>query len=278
MANWIAGVPTLESSFGGKYFGWMTACAKPDGGLDRERSTLRAPVAIAPGGTFLGQPVQEDAAVAKVIAPFLKAVEVEQERRIGPVLAAPLLRDYNSLSPLGALAAEALRRFASADAAVINAGGLRADLPKGPLTYGALYQALPFENRAVVVKVTGEQLLEVLSVLSRSGHGYPQISGLTLAGEPGAWTGATFADGRALDPTQRYRLATVDFLVGGGDGLSATMATLPDDAVEKLPGAPVVREIVLGYLEKSPLAVPQPPAPGLPALKPSPVDPPPSEH
>ncbi len=250
MANWIAGVPTLESSFGGKYFGWMTACAKPGGGLDREHSTVRAPVPIVPGGPFLGKPVVEDPAVVKVIAPFLDAVEAEQNRRIGPVLEAPLLHAYTSLSPLGALAAEALRRFASADAAVINPGGLRADLPKGPLTYGSLYQALPFENRGVVVKVTGEQLLELLSVLSRSGHGYPQVSGLSLAGVPGAWVGATFANGQPLDPQKQYRLATVDFLVGGGDGLRAFMSTLPEDAVEQLKGAPVLREIVLSYLEK----------------------------
>lgn len=251
MANWIAGVPTLELSFGGKDFGWLTACARPTGGLDRDRSTLRPPLPIVPGGNFLGKPVEEDPAVQKIVTPFLKSVEAEQDRRVGPVLGAPLLHDYNSLSPLGTLAAEALRRFTAADAAVINAGGLRADLPKGPLTYGALYQALPFENRAVVVKVSGEQLLDVLSVLSRSGHGYPQISGLSLAGQPGAWTGATFADGRALELHKQYRLATVDFLVGGGDGLRETMASLPEGAVERLDGAPVLREIVLGYLEKS---------------------------
>jgi 5'-nucleotidase len=253
MANWIAGVPTLEASFGGKYFSWFTACAKPGGGLDRDRSTLRAPVSIVPGGSFLGKPVEEDPAIVKIIAPYLQAVEAEQERRVGPVLAAPLLRDRNSLSPLGALTAEALRRYAVADAAVINAGGIRADLPKGPLTYGALYQALPFENRAAVVRVTGQKLLEILSVLTRSGHGYPQVSGLTLAGVPGAWTGATFTGGRVLEADMLYRLATVDFLVGGGDGLRETMASLPAGSVERLEGAPVLREIVLSYLEKSAL-------------------------
>jgi 5'-nucleotidase len=254
MANWIAGVPTIESGFGGKHFGWLTACAKPGGGLDAERSIVRAPVPVVPGGSFLGQPIQEDPAVTRVLAPYLKAVEAEEGRRLGPVLTEPLLRGDKSVSPLGALTAEALRRFAGADAAVINAHGLRADLPKGPLTYGALYQALPFENRAVVVKLSGEKLLEVLSVLSRTGHGYPQVSGLSLAGVPGAWTGATFSDGRALDPGRQYRLATVDFLVAGGDGLHDTMASLPVDAVERLADAPVLREIVMGYLEKNPLA------------------------
>jgi 5'-nucleotidase len=251
MANWIAGVPAVEAGYGGRQLGWLTACAKPGGGLDADASMLHAPVAIAAGGRFLGEPVVEDAAVARAIAPYLAKVAAQADRRLGPVLSAPLVRDYNAPSPLGSLVAEALRRYAHADAALLNAGGLRADLPKGPLTYGALYQALPFENVAVVATVTGAKLLELSSAISRSGHGYPQVAGLELEGKPGAWTGAVFADGRRLEPGRRYRLATVDFLAAGGDGLKSAMASVPKQAVKRLDGAPVLREIVLAYLAKA---------------------------
>ncbi|MHB8419231.1 MAG: bifunctional metallophosphatase/5'-nucleotidase [Myxococcales bacterium] len=251
VANWIASVPALEAGYGGHHFGWLTACAKPSGGLDPDRSVLRPPVPVLPGGSFLGERVAEDEGVARAVAPYLEQVAAAGERRVGPVLPAPLVRDYNALSPLGAVAAEALRRYARADAALVNAGGLRADLPKGPLTYGALYQALPFENVAVVVTLDGAKLLELLGAIARSGHGYPQVAGLALEGPPGHWTGAVFSDGRRLDPARTYRLATVDFLAAGGDGLKDAMASLPRSAVRRLDGAPVLREIVLGYLARS---------------------------
>jgi 5'-nucleotidase len=251
MANWIAGVPTMEAATGGSVLGWLTACTKPRGGLDPQRTVLREPVPVIPAGNFLGEAVHEDAAVARAVAPFLERVAVEESRPVGPVLQAPLVRDYNAPSPLGSVAAEALRRYAHADVALLNAGGLRADLPKGPLTYGALYEALPFENVAVVATVTGAKLLELASAISRSGHGYPQVSGLTLEGAPGAWTGAMLASGTRLDPARTYRLATVDFLAAGGDGLKGPMATVPKQAVHRLDGEPVLREIVLRYLAKA---------------------------
>ncbi len=254
MANWIAGVPVVEAGFGGRAFDWITACAKPGGGLDREASTLHPPVAVVPGGTFLGAKVTPDPEVARRLAPFLERVAAQADRRLGPVLGGPIVRDYRSLSPLGALAAEALRRYAHADAALLNPGGLRADLPKGELTYGALFRALPFENRAVVLRVPGRTLVALLDALSQ-GHGYPQVAGLRLQGPPGAFSKVTLAGGEPVDPERTYRLATVDFLASGGDGLGPVIARIPPSAVERLTGAPVLREIVLSYLERHPSAL-----------------------
>ncbi|MHB1846727.1 MAG: bifunctional metallophosphatase/5'-nucleotidase [Deltaproteobacteria bacterium] len=249
MANWIDQVPVVEAGFGGRAFGWVTACALPAGGLDRQASVIHPPVPVLPGGAFLGAKVVRDEAVSSVLAPYLERVAAQEGRRVGPVLKAPIVRDYRALSPLGSLAAEALRRFAKADAALLNPGGLRADLPAGALTYGALFRALPFENRAVVLRVKGKTLLALLDALSQ-GHGYPQVAGLTLEGPPGAFTKATFEDGRPLEAERSYRLATVDFLAAGGDGLGPVMAKLPRSCVERLEGAPVLREIVLAYLER----------------------------
>ncbi len=249
--NWIAGVPTVESGFGGRRFGWLTACARPRGGLDRARTVLHALVVVVPHGTFLGSEVSQDASVERKLAPYLRSVAAQESERVGPILRAPIVRDYNAPSPLGRLAAEALRQYAQADVALVNPGGLRADLPAGPLTYGALYQALPFENRIVVVTVSGRKLLELVSAIATSGHGYPQVSGLALRGTPPDWT-ATLDGGRPLDPTATYRLATVDFLAAGGDGLRDAMASVPKASVRSLPDAPVLREIVLAYLERRP--------------------------
>lgn len=107
------------------------------------------------------------------------------------------------------------------DVAFYNAAGVRAPLKAGAVTYGQLYQVLPFENTVVNVDLTGEQLRQVLEDASgRAGR--LQIGG-------GRWTyrftnasgqrvlDATIA-GAPLDPKRVYHVATIDYLLLGGDG------------------------------------------------------------
>jgi 5'-nucleotidase/UDP-sugar diphosphatase len=107
------------------------------------------------------------------------------------------------------------------DVAFYNAAGVRAPLKAGPVTYGQLYAVLPFENTIVSVDLTGVQLKEVLEDASgRAGR--LQIGG-------GRWVyqfnnpagqrvlEATIA-GAPLDPKRVYHVATIDYLLLGGDG------------------------------------------------------------
>ena len=107
------------------------------------------------------------------------------------------------------------------DVAFYNAAGIRSSLKAGPVTYGELYQVLPFENTLVSVDLTGAQLKEVLEDASgRAGR--LQIGG-------GSWVyrftnaagqrvlEATIA-GAPLDPARVYHVATIDYLLLGGDG------------------------------------------------------------
>jgi 5'-nucleotidase len=252
IAHWIAGVPTIESGAEGRYFGRIRACAKPgaQGGIDRATTQIFAPVRFTAQGEFLGQRVARDETVARLIQPYVDAVREMSERPLGPVLKAPLRRDNRGPSDLGRLVADALRDASGTRLALMNAGGLRSDLAAGPLTYGALYQTLPFDNHAVVVKLTGAQLLQLVSAIGKAGHGYPQVAGMTLVGKAGDFTGATLEDGSSLDPKASYALATVDFLATGGDGTGALMQQIGPDNVHPAAGDPLLREAVLAYLKK----------------------------
>ncbi|MEZ5285025.1 MAG: 5'-nucleotidase [Vicinamibacterales bacterium] len=78
---------------------------------------------------------------------------------------APIIRDGRDGSPLGDLFAEALRASTGADVAIVNSsprGGLRADLPGGRLTFGALYDVFPFDNQVALLRMTGAQLEALL--------------------------------------------------------------------------------------------------------------------
>src|SRR3954470_5403473 len=107
------------------------------------------------------------------------------------------------------------------DVAFYNAAGIRASLKSGSVTYGELYQVLPFENSIVSVDLTGEQLREVLEDASgRAGR--LQIGGGSWVyrfANPGGQRvlEATIADA-PLDAKRVYHVATIDYLLLGGDG------------------------------------------------------------
>ncbi|MFT3773742.1 MAG: bifunctional UDP-sugar hydrolase/5'-nucleotidase [Minicystis sp.] len=108
---------------------------------------------------------------------------------------------------MGRWIAGAIRAETSADVAVVNASGLRQNLPRGPVTKASVWSILPFDNRVMIVKLAGDALLENL-----------RVKGALAAGTTRADDGRiTLADGRAIDPKGTYDVATLDFLYYGGD-------------------------------------------------------------
>src|SRR3989454_614268 len=63
---------------------------------------------------------------------------------------------------LGRLIADAMRNVAKADVAIVNNGGIRADLAAGTATYGDLYRVMPFQNRMLRLTVKGDVLRQAL--------------------------------------------------------------------------------------------------------------------
>src|SRR5262249_26129590 len=122
-----------------------------------------------------------------------------------------------------------------------------ADLPAGALTYGALFEALPFDNRFAIVELTGKDLRTlVTSNLSRSA-GILSWAGLTAR----ARCKASKLDvqiqvrGKPLDEAASYKLATSDFLASGGDGAIGRLQ-LPEGKIQLT--STIIREAVADVL------------------------------
>ena len=90
-------------------------------------------------------------------------------------------------SPIGNLIADAMlwkmdQLGLDADAAIINAGGIRTGLPKGELTKRSVYDVLSLDWTMTFVQVTGAQLLEALESGTFStplnAGGFPQVAGM----------------------------------------------------------------------------------------------------
>lgn len=63
---------------------------------------------------------------------------------------------------IGNFCADAFREVLNVDVALINGGGIRADLPQGKITYNHLLSVFPFNNKACTATMTGRQLVDAL--------------------------------------------------------------------------------------------------------------------
>lgn len=109
-----------------------------------------------------------------------------------------------------------------ADIAMHNNGGIRAALPKGPVSFGQLYAVLPFDNQLMALDLTGEQILRILEHSVSSSPGKMQVAGMTFEFDMGRPKGDRIVQaavgGELLDAARVYRVVTIDYLASGGDG------------------------------------------------------------
>lgn len=104
------------------------------------------------------------------------------------------------------------------DFCLLNYGGLRASLPKGPVTLANVFELMPFENEMVVITLDTERTLALFDYLAEATVGMPvsnieikiddrQVKEISIAGE-------------AFDPSRKYKVLTSDYLAGGGDNMN----------------------------------------------------------
>jgi 5'-nucleotidase/UDP-sugar diphosphatase len=129
----------------------------------------------------------------------------------------------------GDLVADIMRSVSGADVALINGGGIRASVARGPILVKDIYTALPFDNYIVAIRLTGRQLLGALehgvAQVENGAGAFPQVSGIVFTYAPTSPAGSRVREvrigGQLLVPDQEYSVATNDFLAAGGDGYTA---------------------------------------------------------
>ncbi|CAA7620195.1 5'-nucleotidase/2',3'-cyclic phosphodiesterase [Candidatus Terasakiella magnetica] len=167
---------------------------------------------------------------------------------------APIVRGGEAA--IGNLMADALKAHFKADAALLNGGALRGgrQYPPGTvLTRRDVLSELPFGNAVVALDITGRQLLTALeygvSAVEIKAGRFPQVSGIAMtfdpAQPPGSRVKSVKIGGKPLDLKHVYRLATIDYLLAGGDGYDALKsATVVVDAS----GGPLLATVVMDLL------------------------------
>ena len=177
--------------------------------------------------------VAPDTGEAALVAYAQRTVDTIAQRSI-VALRSALRRDGDEYT-LGRLIADAERNIVKTDVAIINNGGIRADLPAGMLTYGDLFQVEPFQNRLVKVDVSGSVLLQALEHLLAGDRPDGHVSGIEVwydqkkpAGR--RITKTRLANGKGVDDHHIYTLAVPDFLAAGGSGFAMLKGAPSKDA------------------------------------------------
>ncbi len=172
-------------------------------------------------------------------------------------LADPLDKQYRGASTLGRLIADAQRAGTGADVAIMNNGGIRTNLPAGPISYGELFRVQPFQNTLILLQLGGGLLLAALESSIDEDGIEANISGLTVEYDPEA-AGvrvrcARLSDGRPVSPESTYSVAVNNFMAAGGAGYWM----LKEATSAKQTGI-VDLDALVAYLEKQPQPVSAP--------------------
>ncbi len=167
--------------------------------------------------------VTPDSAIAALVARSVRTTDSLSKRVITDI-ALPLPRTGGQY-PLGNLIADAFRNVLRADVALVNNGGIRADVAAGPLTFGQLFTLMPFQNEAVTVTVTGAQLRQAVEQGIHDSGPDAHVSGMQVTYDMRRPAGQRvrdirLADGKKLRDKQHYTLAVNSFVADGQDGFT----------------------------------------------------------
>ena len=225
---------------------------------------------------FRGHEVQPDTKVATILRDYDVQVRKLRESRIGETEVE--LRKGGKDDLLANLVADAMRSGSGggmkAQFAFQNSGGLRVtEIPAGPITFGQIFDLIPFDNQQVLVTLPANQLRNALEGVLHAGKGPLRVSGLRYTidwdkfqardlkdAPPGAIVTQVIDDstGKVLCETKSctqtgcqsvcaqgtYTVAVTDFLANGGDGLSM-MKEAPRQT-----GSVLARDIVVAYVKE----------------------------
>ncbi|GLW10343.1 bifunctional metallophosphatase/5'-nucleotidase [Microtetraspora sp. NBRC 13810] len=177
--------------------------------------------------------VPADEKTTEFVDDWIDRVADVADRQVGTITADITRQSAPSgETPLGNLIADAqlesTKTGGNAEIALMNPGGVRADLTvgsdNGVVTYGDAFTVQPFNNLMQVVTLTGAQLDALLEQQYQVNRTLAPSASLGYTVSASAPVGSKVSDikinGTPVTDAQQIRVAANNFLVGGGDGFT----------------------------------------------------------
>ena len=156
------------------------------------------------------------------IASFRANIDKEMTKEVGH--AAISMESGGDESLLGNMTADAILAQTKkllgkdADIAVMNQGGLRKSISKGVLLAQDIFYTYPFDNTLCVAYLKGKDLMKLFSKLEPNrAHAFSNVR-VKVDNEKVIYAKI---DGKDVDMEKTYAVASIDYLVGGGDNSNA---------------------------------------------------------
>ncbi len=130
------------------------------------------------------------------------------------------------------------------DFVMLNHGGIRAIISKGKVTARTAYEVMPFENNIEVVEMSGTKVEQLIDYLIHSGRAHP-ISGIQVILNKTGGLKSVQIQGKTFDPRRNYFVATIDYLVLGGDHMDFFKNAISITQIDYL-----LRNALIDYFKK----------------------------
>jgi 5'-nucleotidase len=237
MAHVVNEIAIIESYSYGKAFGRVDLSVAADGTLTVAQifpphnlcAEGKGP-SCSPG-TYEEEDVRRDETMLALAKKAEAVAESIRAQDLGITLPDGIQRSRADASALGDLFTDLmLAAQPETDAAITNGGSLRADLPSGPLNYGGLFEAMPFDNRFALVKLTGKTLRNLFAANLTRDNGLLSVSGLSVVATCKRGTldvRILRKNGKVVRDKDVLTIATSDFIASGGDGFIGSAGLEP---------------------------------------------------
>ena len=115
------------------------------------------------------------------------------------------------------------------DVGICNFGGIRVDMPQGNVILDDMKSMFPFRNQIVYLEMKGSEIRRILEHMA-AGH-FQVLGGVRVVAEGGKLVSAEVG-GAPIDDEKIYGVASISFLLHGGDGLSLADSALTVDNLD----------------------------------------------
>jgi 5'-nucleotidase len=221
MAQDVDGIAIVEAYATGRSFSRVDLTVNRSSGAVVGKKIFQ-PQDIVPG-RYEDRVVRVDAAARAAIAPAVRRAAALKNQPLGVHVETPFARgdQQDETAVADVITDGMLASVPGVDVAFGNGGSLRADIPAGPLTYGAVYEVYPFDNRLVTIALTGDQLTRIIAynltrralpteILPIAGF---KVDAMCQGGN--LQVVLTRTSGTRIAPTDRLTAVTSDFIATG---------------------------------------------------------------
>lgn len=163
----------------------------------------------------------------------VQAINEEIASRLGVRLGTLPLDHIRTRHQIGEMVAGIFREHYGTDIALVQSGGIRANLTDGDITLRDIYSILPYENRIIPVRLPGRSIRRLIEN-AVSGGEEAALAGVEVTSSEEELI--IYVNGVRLDDSRDYTIALSEYVTSGGGGfdiISESSYMMPLDKADK---------------------------------------------